>query len=74
MTYDLADVWEFIKTEIAVLKLKNRETLAQKRDTVISDSSENNEEGLTLFSTPLRPAEESQGDTIITLVHRFSLK
>ena len=41
------------------MELKNCEALARKRDIAIPDPPEDNEEGLTLFGTPPRPAGES---------------
>jgi hypothetical protein len=68
-------------SEIAAKALKEREALARVRDLVTPDTredgedgedDEDDEEGLVLFSTPPRPAGESQSGTTMTLAHRPS--
>jgi hypothetical protein len=77
-THGLADARGLSGTEIAAKALKEREALARTRDIVTPDTREDDEDdqdgedGLVLFSTPPRPAGESQGGTSMTLAHRPS--
>jgi len=70
--HGLADARGLTGPEIAALELKEREALAQDRRVVTPDASEDDNTGLMLFSTPPRPAGESQGGTTISLALRPS--
>jgi hypothetical protein len=78
--HGLANARGLSGAEIAALQLKEREELARKRAAVTSSAPDTpgtpveEEDELTLFSTPPRPAGESQGDTTMTLAHRPSPK
>jgi hypothetical protein len=70
--HGLADPRGLTGAEITALELKEREALARKRNTVTPDMPDNEDNDIILFSTPLKPVEESQGATTITLAHRLS--
>jgi hypothetical protein len=71
-THGLADTRGLSGAEITAKALKEREALARMRNIFTPDPHEDDEEGLILFSTPPRPARESQGRTTMTLAHRLS--
>ena len=58
-THGLTGARGFTEAEIAALKLKNRKTLVRKRNIVTPEDFEEEDDGLLLFGTPLRPVEES---------------
>jgi hypothetical protein len=71
-THGLVDARGLTSAEILALELKKREGLARARTIVTPGASEDDDEGLVLFTTPPRPVGESQGGTTISLALRPS--
>jgi hypothetical protein len=59
--HGLADARGLTGAELAAVELKKREALARAKRVVTPDANGDEDTGLVLFTTPPRPAGESQG-------------
>jgi hypothetical protein len=70
--HGLTDARGLTGAELAAVELKKREALARAKRVATPDANEDEDTGLVLFTTPPRPAGESQGGTTISLALRPS--